>query len=383
MSGNCSIQSFERQKECDLENIRMEKIVDTPILPIKQRFDYIDIAKGMCILFVVWGHITHGGLLFRLGSPFRMPFFFLVAGMLFSSAKYPHLKDFVKVRARRLFLPYAIYSVVTWAVWALYNYASGKNVGSYWSPLLQTILAQGSGAFFKHNSPLWFIPCLFAVELMYFWICKLKDWQNIIVCFLLAGIGMMCEFIWGNDYLFLLPWNFDAALLALPFYSIGNVFKNRVGIKRFYESVINNKWVSRIIIIAITALLLLSTKYFFAISMGDSYYSNHWVFYPRAILGCASLLIFAILVSDCKLSIAKPLNRYWKWSGINSFDIMASHVPIKGFLIALIIKLLDVRNESFTFIDNFIIFIIVMIIDSYLVLFINKYIKPLGDKLHI
>lgn len=340
-----------------------------------QRFDYVDIAKGMCILAVVWGHIT-GGVLTMMGSPVRMPFFFMVSGMLFRSSKYPTLSEFAIVRIKRLFKPYLIYSVVTWIVWATYNYVTHKGVDSYFDPLLQTILAQGSGQFLKHNSPLWFIPCLFAVEVMYFYICKLKDYQNIICCFLLAGVSIVCEYVWSEDYLYLLPWNFDAALMALPFYSIGNMVIKHIGHKRIYDVIDHNRIASWIFVAIVSFILYLSTKVFWPISMGHSFYGNHYIFYPRALVGCAALIVLSVLVSVYKNKVLLILAKYWKWAGINSFDIMATHVPIKGFLFALIAQFLNMYDKL-TFVELFFIFAVVIFIDSYLVLFINKYIKPI------
>lgn len=342
----------------------------------KQRFDYVDIAKGMCILAVAWGHITHGTLT-MMGSPVRMPFFFMVSGMLFRSTKYPAIGEFSMVRIKRLFKPYVIYSLITWIIWAAYNYFSHNQVESYLNPLLQTFLAQGSGQFLKHNSPLWFIPCLFAVEIMYFYICKLKDYQNLICCFLLAGVSIACEMIWGEDYLYLLPWNFDAALMALPFYCIGNLIIKHIGHKRIHDIVDQNRIASWCFVIVASLILYLSTKIFYSISMGHSYYGNHWIFYPRALFGCAALVALSVLVSVYKNKVVNTAAKYWKWAGINSFDIMATHVPLKGILLVVIAKVLHITGEL-TFLDALLVFTIVIVIDSFLVLFINKYIKPLN-----
>jgi len=47
------------------------------------RYDYIDIAKGLGILMVVWAHIMITGWTHQFIYAFHMPLFFLLSGMLF------------------------------------------------------------------------------------------------------------------------------------------------------------------------------------------------------------------------------------------------------------------------------------------------------------
>ncbi|GFI47337.1 hypothetical protein IMSAGC019_02661 [Lachnospiraceae bacterium] len=48
-----------------------------------QRKDYLDIAKGIGIILVVWAHVE--GSFYRYITQFHMPFFFFISGMLFTS----------------------------------------------------------------------------------------------------------------------------------------------------------------------------------------------------------------------------------------------------------------------------------------------------------
>lgn len=54
----------------------------------RKRNSYIDIAKGLGMLLVIWGHIKQGGLSVDFTYSFHMPFFFFLSGMLFSPEKY-------------------------------------------------------------------------------------------------------------------------------------------------------------------------------------------------------------------------------------------------------------------------------------------------------
>ncbi|MCD4694754.1 MAG: acyltransferase family protein, partial [Bacteroidales bacterium] len=49
----------------------------------KQRFEWIDIAKGIGILLVVYGHCQPPPLIEKFVYAFHMPLFFFISGFLF------------------------------------------------------------------------------------------------------------------------------------------------------------------------------------------------------------------------------------------------------------------------------------------------------------
>ena len=138
----------------------------------KSRFDYIDIAKGLGILAVVWAHIMLVGWSHEIIYAFHMSFFFFVAGMLFKREKYTSFGNFIKKRSKRLLVPYFIYAVASYALWAGLKYLSHEPLESILKPLPQIFIAQGSGRFMMFNSALCFISCLFVVEIIYFFKTK-------------------------------------------------------------------------------------------------------------------------------------------------------------------------------------------------------------------
>lgn len=337
----------------------------------KERYDYMDIAKGLGIMMVVWGHIMHSGWSYNLVYSFHMPFFFFLSGMLFQRGKYISFMDFIRRRTRRLFVPYFLYSVITWAFWAGYNMFLHNNVGSYWNPLFQTVIAKGSGEFMPHNSALWFIPCLFAVEIIYYMLSKLKDIASVLISFALASVSIILAHIFGEDWLFLLPWNFDAALIALPFYCVGNLLVKHCSFGRIKEVAKNNALISIVLWAFLTVLLVLSTLHFGACSMGSSWYGcNEWLFILRAFIGIAATLVFSILIS------CRSLN-YIKWLGRTSLDVMCLHIPVKGVVIVAITALLHPSapvDKSFTW--ALLAYMITMFIVSIIVWCIDGYIRP-------
>lgn len=297
------------------------------------RYDYIDIAKGLGILMVVWAHIMITGWTHQFIYAFHMPLFFFLSGMLFQKEKYLSFGSFVVRRSKRLLVPYVVYSVLTWAFWAVFRYLRHDEVDSYLMPLLQTFYAQGSGAFMVHNSALWFVPCLFLVEILYFFFCRLGQWWCVAVCFAAAFLSFMLGTAFDDNWWLTPPCNADAALIALPFYCIGNMLNTGIGHSKMVTSVKENKGTWLLVCAVMTIPLFWSATSFGECSMGSSSYQcPGWVFLLRALLGCGWLVCLSLLISvtpRCSRMVAAPMN-YTKWAGVNSLDIMCLHIPVKG-----------------------------------------------------
>lgn len=341
-----------------------------------RRFDYLDLAKGLGIIMVVWGHIMLVGMSHKLIYAFHMPLFFFISGLLFNKDQFDSLGAFFMHRAKRLLIPYFLYSVSTWGIWALFRYLRHDSVDSYIMPLIQTFIAQGSGAFMVHNSALWFVPCLFAVEILYYIFSRLNEWLTLTLCFTTAGIGALLVILYGDNYLFLLPWNLDAAFFALPFYGMANAIIRFFPHEKIMSAVTNHKQVFSIAIVILFSLMTILSMKYGECSMGSSSYGCPLsVYYVRAFSGCIGLVLLSALI--CSIVNKKSsLYDYIKWCGKNSFDIMCLHIPIKG---VVVISLTKVLKLSFDIQENLLYsslaFVITIAIMTPIIKSIHKYIK--------
>ena len=90
----------------------------------KPRIDWIDAAKGLTIILVVMEHTTFGvqnaighlpplfGAIAEFAKPFRMPLFFLVAGLFAWKALYGDLRKFVDGKIVHFAYFYVLWSVI-------------------------------------------------------------------------------------------------------------------------------------------------------------------------------------------------------------------------------------------------------------------------------
>ena len=130
------------------------------------RIDYIDIAKGIGMSAIIWGHIMLFGWSYKLVYSFHIPLFFCLSGMCFNNKKYNSVWQLIKRRVQTLLIPYVLFSIITWLIYvAAVLVFHIDSMEKCWYYLLQTVFAQGSGGYLEHNVALWFVPCLFIVEI--------------------------------------------------------------------------------------------------------------------------------------------------------------------------------------------------------------------------
>lgn len=133
----------------------------------QKRLHYLDIAKGIGIILVVTGHSGMGseGLLSWLSS-FHMPLFFVISGMLLFHRKEESLPlmESIRKKAKSILIPYSFFSLI-YLVIDLYYIAIKHQELSLPDAALQTISFYGI-------SVLWFLPTLFAGEVLFLLIRK-------------------------------------------------------------------------------------------------------------------------------------------------------------------------------------------------------------------
>lgn len=337
------------------------------------RYDYIDIAKGIGILLVVWAHILITGVSHRVIYAFHMPLFFLISGILFRRDKYKNFLDFLQKRAKRLLVPFVIYSIVTWIFWASFRFIRHDEVASYWDPLLQTIVAKGSGAYMVHNSALWFIPCLFVTEIMYYGLCNFSYIVRIAICVCCASLSFILGHYFSDDWWYLLPWNFDAALIAILFYCIGNILSAKISNQKIVDYSKTHAGTMTCLFVILSIVLYWSAIEFGECSMGSSSYQcSGAIFIIRAFIGCVACIMLSIFFSF--ISSKNLLKKYLINEGKYSLDIMSIHIPIKGVVILGLGIVLRHSAEiiSTSLLYSAVAFIITMVIVDILVLAINR-----------
>ena len=328
----------------------------------------MDVAKGIGMFAIIWGHVILKGWSNQFVYAFHIPLFFFISGMLFNVSKYKNGWAFVVRRIKTLLCPYAVFSFLTWLIWVAIKYCSHDYV-YYLYPLKETIRARGSVGYMLHNLPLWFVPCLFVVEVLYYYVNKFPVWLNLLVCCLFAYVGHYMVNGGHLDFYSKLPWSIEGAMSAILFYALGNVFAKYISHQRLKEMVLFKKWFSILYVVIVTALLLFLTLQNDHVSIGSNELGkNTLLFYCNGFLGISTTLVFSILLSSGSISQTKSIS-FIRWFGKNSFIVMATHYPVKEAFARIVGMVAQCGNKEVAA-DlklGFVVFLLTLVVDSLLV----------------
>lgn len=139
----------------------------------KKRLVFLDAAKGVGILAVMFGHIT------KLGNPvdiwistFKIVIFFIVAGFLVcrsQEASKLSFKSSAMKRVKALLFPYLSFSIIVILYRALHAAFVGKSVEYV---LKHFMIDSYSTISLRGISALWFLPTIFIAEVLFFLVMR-------------------------------------------------------------------------------------------------------------------------------------------------------------------------------------------------------------------
>lgn len=334
-----------------------------------KRSSVLDVAKGLGIILVVYAHVNYQYDMLTLIYSFHMPLFFIISGMLYNKSKYPDFKSFFTKRFKTLFIPYVLFEMASifllyaseniYSQTGLFDISKEQYIEYAW----QIVISNWSGT--HVNQPLWFVPCLLLVEILYFFVSRLPKKYTLPIAFVFACCGWILE----SGLLFfdnkLLPWSLDSALFAFGFYAIGNLVSVNAQDTIKKISFDKNKVSICLILIAVTMLIWCPLGFVNGkITLGSKILGNGFLLYINGILGTITILAISILLQK---------NKFLAFCGRNSFYIMSTHYILRNMLVKPIYVLIagELYNKE-SFIETLIPFILVFLLSLlYTIIHIN------------
>jgi acyltransferase len=163
----------------------------------------IDVAKGVGIVLVVFGHTCPNYMVTSFIYSFHLPLFFFLAGLNFDFARYKELRgDYLGRHILRLMLPYYVAAFFSYYLYTFLAPTLSLPSISVKAALQGIINGNGSGLPF--NLVLWFLPVLFCSEIIFLILSLLfqglKLFMGVIVVTILGFIlGKFKPLILGLD----------------------------------------------------------------------------------------------------------------------------------------------------------------------------------------
>ena len=178
----------------------------------KKRIEYIDLAKGFCILLVLAVHIIPEiGKRYDLLTCLRMPLYFCLSGMFFKD--YGGFKNLFFKKADKLLIPFFSWYLISYCFYYFRVLTLGE-ASEYFH-----ILDLFTRPYF-YNIPLWFLLSLFWVNVIYCGVCRAS--RNIyvkgVMIVAITSMGVIWSLLQIPNWFFI-----GTAMTCLPFFFMGRM----------------------------------------------------------------------------------------------------------------------------------------------------------------
>lgn len=269
----------------------------------KQRVEYIDYLRGLCVTWVVWYHTTHPAF---VDYSFRIPLFFFVSGIFFKT--YPW-RIFWRKKVNQLLIPFALFYIIYYLFLIASNALSTHSFEAFdYSSVWEVFGLYTVNETFVVNPPLWFICALINLQLLLYVSTKYIHNRWILICF---AIMVSLSGLWYIQNI-PTPFMFGRSLRYFVYYVLGFSFGKSL-ISYLETSKRNEISLLMRSLLVIIFLVILRKIFVFGVKMID-------VFDYIEILGIIMFLIVLFKYIH-KYKVMYP----FKYFGMNSYIVFGMH----------------------------------------------------------
>ena len=173
----------------------------------KNRLDYIDYLKAFTMFGVVWIHSFPPTWLSVLYVDLA---FFFLSGFFYKREKF---NSFFNKKFNKILIPFLIFHFLYYPYNLLWYYWDHKTLeGFEWYAVIQFFVNGHIGTLV----PLWFLFCLFSVQLFYYFISYLN--KNILLLFSIITIFFARQIFETN-----LPYYIHSTIICISYFALGNL----------------------------------------------------------------------------------------------------------------------------------------------------------------
>lgn len=202
-------------------------------MPTEKRKNWIDFARALAMIFVVYGHVgnelgaagvasdTVYGWILTVINPLKLPLFFTISGYLFS-ARNDDTRYFARKMLKTRLLPYAVWGSFMGIVAFGMDFAKAH----FALKTAPGLLAENYLLPFVKGNLIWFIPCLIVLEILFAAVLKITR-KNPIALIIVTAALTAAGYFWSADGVVKF-WKIDTALVSLQFMCFGYLLRRYV-----------------------------------------------------------------------------------------------------------------------------------------------------------
>ena len=200
-----------------------------------KRIEWLDVAKGLGIICVVYGHTIFKDELWRIWIySFHMPLFFFLSGITYNEEKYTDSRKFLASKIKSILIPYFIFCIIALMRNIVEQLYALCTIGKAFDAAVLAQKAVGIVIALRGSvwaCAAWFLPCIFVVLiLMYgtFKVARLCKAEKRTCATAAAIVFLVIGLLYAKSGLPYMPWSIDAAFVAFFFTALGWLCKHAV-----------------------------------------------------------------------------------------------------------------------------------------------------------
>lgn len=258
------------------------------------RIAWIDVAKGIGIFLIVFGHTMQSGFVRQVIFSFHVPFFFFLSGVTYK--RETSIYTFLRKKVSGLLVPYWVWGIISIAIFlfaGLFLHLEEANTGLL-NNLFGLLYGNPRTELMWWNRPLWFIPCLFITLLIVDMIERLIFIENRGGRIVVIVISLYIGIIWNKASGLILPFHMEAVVGMISYTEMGILFQDNRIDKRIEGTGIVAQ--SVLIIVCIITGVLLSRINGWAQVLRCTYGKYPELFIVTSILLITVTTVFAVCV---------------------------------------------------------------------------------------
>lgn len=270
-----------------------------------ERVHWIDIARGIGIIFIIYAHMLGSKDPRYLFYSFHIPLFFFLSGVVYNHRKYGNFVAFFKKSTKGLLIPYFIFAFIFFILWVI-----GLKTTNIFSPevirqFLSIFYANSNNGLMVFNDVLWFLPTLFVTRILFAAITQFSVRTRVLIFVLLlfSVLGYLFSIFASNIKL---PFGTETAISAVVFYGAGFLWNQSEKAKFLLSKYKFLIFISLLIVGAFVSTVDFNA-YGHQIDMRLSHLNNYFSFYVAAFSGIFAWIAFSLILN--KNSLLEKIGR--------------------------------------------------------------------------
>lgn len=295
-----------------------------------ERIGWIDIARGIGIIAVLYGHGLDAQSYRHIIYAFHIPLFFFLSGVVFHVKKHEGFLTFVKKSFLNILVPYFLFASLSYILWLTTSSHPGLTITDVLNHVKEILFANGKNAL-SFNVVLWFLPCLFVTRIFFALIATSVKKKRFILpaLFVISVIGYVIATRYSEIKL---PLGIETALTAVVFFGGGYVWN-------MYHREIDDAIKKHLLIIfsfTFLAFLALASIHFeifnHQIDLRLNRLDNYLLFYTTTFSGIISCILLSVIINK---------NRILEYLGKHSLILFVWHLVVFSYFTRILFHFVD------------------------------------------